>query len=194
MVTLELVLAALVAGLLLVATVTDARERIIPDWVNAAIALAAPVMWWERGAALWPDLAIQAAVVATAFLFVLLAFATGQMGGGDVKLIVALALFMPPWTFFMTFWGFALVGGIMTAALYVLHLRRRTDAPFENPYGIAIAIGGVMALADRYRLIDATPVLQALMLPAMVVCVAALAWRIVARIRAHRGDVHQTIS
>ena len=88
-VTLLLVALAL---LLVSAGIQDARTREIANWKNAAIALLAPLWWWANGLALWPDVAMQAGVAALVFAFFLGAFALGQMGGGDVKMIGALAL------------------------------------------------------------------------------------------------------
>ncbi len=193
MTIIELALVTLVVALLLVATVSDARHRIIPDWVSIAIALAAPLYWWVTSVPIWPGLAVQLAVVTGAFLIGYAAFAVGQMGGGDVKLMLALALFLPPWTAFIAFCCLTLVGGLMTAGLYVDHLWRRRETPFENPYGIAIAIGASLALADHYGWFAIGPLLNALMMPATIVCVAALAWRIVARLRA-KPTANPTIS
>src|SRR5919107_578966 len=91
---LTLLLGAL--GLLLVsAGIEDARSRNIANWKNAAIALLAPAWWWANGLALWPDVAIQIGVASIVFVFFVGAFAIGQMGGGDVKMLGALALWLP---------------------------------------------------------------------------------------------------
>ena len=56
----ELLLAAL-AVMLLAAAVWDLRTRTIPDPLNIAIALLAPVFWWSAGVELWPDVALRIA-------------------------------------------------------------------------------------------------------------------------------------
>ena len=38
---------------LLFAAVTDIQRRQIDNWLNAGIAIAAPVFWWSSGLALW---------------------------------------------------------------------------------------------------------------------------------------------
>src|SRR5690606_10057235 len=55
-------LLAALAIALLVAAFTDLRHRRIGNWLNGAIALAAPLFWWASGLALWPDLALQLGV------------------------------------------------------------------------------------------------------------------------------------
>jgi prepilin peptidase CpaA len=84
--------AGALALLLVSAGIQDARSREIANWKNAAIALLAPLWWWANGLALWPDVAIQLGVAALVFAFFVGAFAIGQMGGGDVKMIGALAV------------------------------------------------------------------------------------------------------
>ncbi len=44
---------------LLTAAFTDLKSRRIANWLNAAIALGAPLFWWASGMALWPDVAMQ---------------------------------------------------------------------------------------------------------------------------------------
>jgi prepilin peptidase CpaA len=113
---LTLLLSAL--GLLLVsAGIEDARSRNIANWKNAAIALLAPLWWWANGLALWPDVAIQLGVAAIVFGFFVGAFALGQMGGGDVKLLGALALWLPPQHLIWMLVLMSLVGGALTLVM-----------------------------------------------------------------------------
>ena len=42
---------------LLAAAFTDLKRRQIDNWLNAAIALAAPAFWWASGLDLWPGVA-----------------------------------------------------------------------------------------------------------------------------------------
>ncbi|MGN6499643.1 MAG: peptidase, partial [Tsuneonella sp.] len=53
---------------LLFAAFTDLRRRQIDNWLNAAIALSAPLYWWASGLTLWPGVAIQFAVAFAAFV------------------------------------------------------------------------------------------------------------------------------
>ena len=113
---LTLLLSAL--GLLLVsAGIEDARSRNIANWKNAAIALLAPLWWWANGLALWPDVAIQLGVAGLVFGFFVGAFALGQMGGGDVKLLGALALWLPAQPLIWMLVLMSLVGGALTLVM-----------------------------------------------------------------------------
>ena len=146
----EFLLAALVALLLIVAAVIDARTRIIPNWLNASIALLAVPYWWATHLGFWPDVAIQLGMALIAFAAFAGMFALGQMGGGDVKLIGALALFLKPLVFLKMLMIMAISGGVLTLIMLILHKRRGDDGPFENPYGIAIAFGGLVVISERY--------------------------------------------
>jgi prepilin peptidase CpaA len=174
MVSFEMVLAAILVGLLLVASATDARSRIIPDWVNISIAALAIPFWWATGLTLWPGLALQLAIAASVFVVLLGAFHLGQMGGGDVKLLTALALLMPPLDFLDAFIGTAMVGGILTSIQLVRHTLRANGQAFENPYGISISIGTLIALGGRYGLVAEARILSVLTPLAIACCVAAL--------------------
>jgi prepilin peptidase CpaA len=140
---------ALIAGLGY-ATWTDLRERIIPNPLNAAIALAAPLWWWACGMHLWPDLAIQLGIAGAVFLLFVGAFAIGAMGGGDVKLIGALGLWLLPFDFITMIIWMSIGGGVLTVVMMLRHKIRKIEGPLEVPYGVAIALAAIPLLAERY--------------------------------------------
>ena len=136
-------------GLLLVsAGIQDARTREIANWKNAAIALLAPLWWWANGLALWPDMAIQLGVAILVFAFFTGAFALGQMGGGDVKMIGALALWLPVQPLIWMIVIMSLLGGVLTLLLVVEKRLRRHGQVLEIPYGVAIAIAWLLVLRE----------------------------------------------
>jgi prepilin peptidase CpaA len=144
-----LVLLAALAVLLVSAGVEDARRREIANWKNAAIALLAPAWWWAAGWAAWPDMAVQLAVALGVFALFTGAFALGQMGGGDVKLIGALALWLPVPVLLWTLIVMSLAGGAITLLLVAERWwQRRREGPVEIPYGVAIALAGLLALRE----------------------------------------------
>ena len=137
------------ALLLVSAGIEDARNREIANWKNAAIALLAPAWWWANGLALWPDITVQIGVALIAFAFFAGAFALGQMGGGDVKLIGALALWLPVQPLLWMLILMSLIGGGVTLLLMAeKRIRRRGGPPLEIPYGVAIAIAGLLVLRE----------------------------------------------
>jgi prepilin peptidase CpaA len=136
-------------GLLLVsAGIEDARVREIANWKNATIALLAPLWWLAIGIAPWPGMVIQLGVALVVLALFCVAFHFGQMGGGDVKLIAALALWMPVPALIQLILIMSIVGGIITLLMVVDHrLSKRSGNP-EIPYGVAIAIAGLFALRE----------------------------------------------
>jgi prepilin peptidase CpaA len=99
---------------LAIAAFTDLQRRQIDNWLNGAIALSAPLYWYASGLALWPDMAWQLGTAVVIFGVLAAVFARGAMGGGDVKLLTALALWMPPLVFFSILFLASLVGGAMS--------------------------------------------------------------------------------
>lgn len=146
---MELLAGGLVAALVY-AIWTDARARVIPNPLNAGIALAAPLWWWASGIAPWPGVAAQLAVGGVALLIFMGAFAIGAMGGGDVKLIAALGLWLVPMDFMQMIIWMSLGGGLLTLAMLVWHRLRKAEGPLEIPYGIAIALATIPILTQRY--------------------------------------------
>jgi prepilin peptidase CpaA len=143
-------LSALLSLLLLWGAATDLRARIISNRLNLAIALLAPLWWWASGLSPWPGVALQLGTAAGVLVIFAGLFAAGLMGGGDVKLLGALALWMP-WPAMMTLlFIMALAGGAVTLVALVHHrLHRRAGQP-EVPYGVAIAIAGLWVVGERY--------------------------------------------
>ena len=141
-------LPALLALLLVSAGIEDARLRTIANWKNALIAVLAVPWWWANGLALWPDIALQAAIAAAVFAFFVGAFALGQMGGGDVKLIGALALWFPLQPLIWMLILMSLAGGAITLVMMIERWWHKKAAPLEVPYGVAIAIAALIAVRE----------------------------------------------
>jgi len=134
---------------LLVAAFTDIRRRQIDNWLNLGIVLAAPAFWWASGLTLWPGVALQLGVAFIAFVVLAALFALTMMGGGDVKLLTALALWIPPMLFVQLLIVMALVGGLLTIVVGAWHIMRRQRDRIAIPYGVAIAFGGLWVLGTH---------------------------------------------
>ena len=149
----ELFQYVLLAGLaiaLVYAAFTDLRRRQIDNWLNAAIALSAPLYWWASGISLWPDVAIQIGVGIAAFAVFAAIFALRMMGGGDVKLLTALALWVDPTNFLRLLIIMAIVGGVLTLVMGFWHITRRRKDKLAIPYGVAIACAGLWVIGSQY--------------------------------------------
>jgi prepilin peptidase CpaA len=139
---------ALLALLLIVGAVTDIRERTISNRLNIAIAVSAPLYWWATGIPLWPGVGIQIGMAFAIFAVFAGLFALGLMGGGDVKLLGALALWLPWQEMGKLLVIMALVGGVITLTTLLYHRMRRREGQPEVPYGVAIALAGLWVLGE----------------------------------------------
>jgi prepilin peptidase CpaA len=147
---LSTILDAILVTLLLISCVTDWRERIIPHWLNITIALLAPISWWNHGFHLWPDVAWQLGLSISVTAFFLIFQAIGMMGGGDVKLLGALALWLN-WKVMLTLlFLMSLAGGVLTIAMLIYHRARKREGNPEVPYGIAIAFAALIVICEHY--------------------------------------------
>ena len=134
---------------LVFAAATDLQRRQIDNWLNIAIALAAPAFWWASGLSLWPDVAIQLGIAVLAFAFFAALFALKLMGGGDVKLLTVLALWIEPTAFLQLLIIMALAGGALTIVMGIIHILRRQKDRIAIPYGVAIAFGALWVLFPK---------------------------------------------
>lgn len=143
-------LLAALAIALLFAAFTDLKSRRIANWLNAAIALGAPLFWWASDLSLWPDVALQFGVALATFAVLSVLFAIRAMGGGDVKLLTALALWIQPVPFVKLLVMMALVGGVLTLIFGAWHVMRRQRDRVAIPYGVAIALAGLWTIGTFY--------------------------------------------
>lgn len=136
-------------ALLAAAAVTDIRARIISNRLNLIIALLAPLYWLACGIPAWPDMVIQVALGIGVFSIFALLFALGMMGGGDVKLLGAVALWFPWQALVPMILIMAVVGGVVTLVTVVHHrVTRRLGQP-EIPYGVAISFAALWLVSER---------------------------------------------
>lgn len=157
--TITICIGALLAALLLRAAWGDWRARDIPNWLTGAIALLALSWWWATGVDLWPDAAFRIGGAVILFGLCAIAFALRMMGGGDVKMLAALALWFAPPALLRLIFVMSLVGCVLTLGFYIAYRRQiyrakavggdpATVLPPEVPYGIAIAAAGLWELAN----------------------------------------------
>jgi prepilin peptidase CpaA len=143
---LSILLVAL-ALILVSAGIEDIRTRTIANWKNAAIALLAPAWWWAN-AMTWSAVGWQVGIALGVLAFFAGAFALGQMGGGDVKLIAALALWLPLQPLIWMLLVMAVAGGALTLTMVAAKHLRRSAKPIEIPYGVAIVFAAFLTLGE----------------------------------------------
>jgi len=143
-------------ALLLLATAawSDIASRRIPNWISGAL-----VAVYALGALLAPA-ATEAlgslAVAGVVFGVASALFAWGKLGGGDVKLLTAVALFAGAGRIAELLLMIALAGGALALALLLPRRFPVLPAPIQGrlvqaelPYGVAIAAGAAWILAPQ---------------------------------------------
>ena len=145
-------LAAILFLLLLVAALQDIWRLEISNWICAAVAVCAFLAVAIGGPiiGLWENLLLFAAVLGLGTLL----FARGWMGGGDVKLLAAAALWFDLDQGWKMLVAVAILGGLETLIVMLLRLlpwpsgiRHRVAALRRDegiPYGVAIAAGVIL--------------------------------------------------
>ncbi|WP_340265520.1 A24 family peptidase [Sphingobium mellinum] len=146
----KLALLGVLGLLLVIVCVTDLRSRTISNRLNLIVAALAPLWWMANGLDLWPGMAFQLIVALVVFLAFAGLFAIGCMGGGDVKLLGALALWFPWAAVLSMVMLMAVIGGLVTIVTVVHHrMTRRLGQP-QIPYGIAISVAALWLIGERY--------------------------------------------
>jgi len=126
-------LAVLAIGLLF-AAYTDLQRRQIDNWLTGAIALCAPLFWFAIGLSV-TEIGYQIALALTVFIATAVLFALRQMGGGDVKLLAALALWIAPFAFMKLLIMMGLVGGAASIAGAAFNIQRRDGERLRDAIG-----------------------------------------------------------
>ena len=143
---------ALVGGLaiaLIYSIYTDVRYRLIFNRVTSLIALAAPAYWAATGGFNLPEIGLHLLTATIVFIFFLIAFRFGAMGGGDVKLFAALALWWH-WIDVVRMVLYAsILGALVTIVFVMIHKAKQQDGKARIPYGVAIALAGLWIAGER---------------------------------------------
>ncbi len=136
------------AILLIAAIVSDVRSYTISNRLTASVALLAIPYWWATALPLWPGIAIQIGLALVVLAFFTVMFAMGFMGGGDVKLLAALALWLPPVSLLQMLVIMSLLGALVTIAAVIRHrMEVRLGRP-EIPYGVAICLAALWVIGE----------------------------------------------
>ncbi len=147
MINLASCLLLILAVLLVVAATGDVRTRIIPNRLNAAIALLAIPFWFATGLS-GHAMLIQIGLALAVLAIFAACFVVGMMGGGDVKLLTALALWMPFDKMAILLVWMALAGGVLTLAMLIFHRLRKNTEKIEIPYGVAISAAALLVVTN----------------------------------------------
>jgi len=150
--------------LLLISAWRDIATRTIPNFAALCILVLGLAARMPAGKL---ALLLSAGTAALLFVLLLIPYSCRAIGGGDIKIITAVAVGLPPIDTYRFIVATALAGGLLGVAYLLLYRRRhkargstRTSAISRVmaveawrisrrgplPYGVAIAIGGAFVL------------------------------------------------
>jgi prepilin peptidase CpaA len=155
----------------LVAAIIDVLTHKIPNWVTFPSAMLGMLI--NCYLAGLQGLVFSILGLATGFLLLFVVYLLGGMGAGDVKLLCAVGALLGPKLVFCTFIWMALAGGTLALALIIYkkafsqtlsnlktlllgwilrapnedaNLTIRNQSLIKLPYGVAIALGAILAV------------------------------------------------
>lgn len=145
----------------------DVSSYTIPNWLNGALVILffpiALIAGLDMNA-----LGLHAAVGAGLLILGIALFAGRVIGGGDAKLLAAAGMWLGPTALLPFLFVTALAGGVLTIGIIFFRrlplpaglmridaVSRLHDAGGGIPYGVALAVAGLMAFPD-------SPLFQAL--------------------------------
>jgi prepilin peptidase CpaA len=156
--------AVVTLGLLMIAAWWDVATRTIPDTIGLLLVATGAITRILNG----PEaLAFSAGTALLLFVLLLVAYSRGFIGGGDVKIMTALAVGLSPFDCYRFVIATAIAGGFLGICYLLLSrrpagMRERKRASLLGrvvaiefwrirrhrslPYGVAIAAGGAFVL------------------------------------------------
>jgi prepilin peptidase CpaA len=153
---------ALLPIMMMLAGIGDVLTYKIPNWLNGLIALLFFPVALGFGMP-WEMIGIHIATGAGLLVLGFTLFAFGVFGGGDAKLMAAAGLWFgwPAASAFLVYTAFA--GGVLAIAVAVIaslhleldirgksRLRAIIDSKPNVPYGLAFAVGAILAFRDTW--------------------------------------------
>lgn len=151
-----------------IAAISDLLTMTIPNRVSLALAISFLVLAPVFGLS-FAEIGMHFVGAGAVFFACFALFALNVMGGGDAKLLAAATLWFGFDTSLLEFLVYvAFIGGVLTVLIVLLRSQSNIilamGLPLPNslviakkiPYGVAIAIGGVLAFPSSPLLIAAT--------------------------------------
>jgi prepilin peptidase CpaA len=139
-------LALCALALFVAAAATDIRARRIPNRLTFALALVGLARISVAPGAAVLSRGVDLGAAAAVLLLGAAGFQLRLLGGGDVKLLAAGALWIGAASLLPYLMTTVLAGGILALGFFAWHLavRRGGAAAPSLPYGVAIAAGGIL--------------------------------------------------
>jgi prepilin peptidase CpaA len=136
---LEIAFAAAMLG----SAAADLAWRRLPNWLNAAIAIAYFPWAWAVGEG-WPFIAVAVVVGAVVLAIGFGLFAINVIGGGDAKFAAAVTIWIGfSYDLLRFFLIMSLAGGVLAILALTWQAVSRRPLRRPLPYGVAIAVAGL---------------------------------------------------
>ncbi len=118
---------AIGSAILAAAALHDVAARTIPNWTSLALAAIGMALRWADG-----QLLFALALAAIVFCAAVFCWQRGWLGGGDVKLLAAAAIFVPPASVGHMLCDTVLAGGLV-ALIYLISRTLMRGAALASP-------------------------------------------------------------
>lgn len=148
---------AALIGVVMIAAWTDIRLRRIPNWlcaINLPLGLAYAGLAYGGDGGGWSGVGLASLHALTALLVTMGLFALGVIGAGDAKFYTSMAAWLPLDQGLRLLLGVSLAGLLLVIVFLATRKQRRAqralgaDSAFDKlPYGVAIGLGGLAAVA-----------------------------------------------
>jgi len=151
------------------AAYSDLTSFTLSNRLCLSVALLYPVflfaLYLDGHGLVWPDILLSLAIAAVIFILLATLFAFNVMGGGDVKLIPAVALWAGPGHMLGYLFIMALLGGVIAAMILarnrikaskylksseIINLSMAQQEESAVPYGAGIAGGGLYVAYELF--------------------------------------------
>ncbi len=139
---------AILAGLLVYTIVSDLKSRRIPNWLNIAIAGLAVIYWAAQDVPFWATMGEQLLLAGGVTLFFGIFWWRGLLGGGDLKMHMALALWLPLRPLIDMLFVMSVFGVVLTLVVWAEHKWRNREGRIRAPYGVAISLAAFLILGE----------------------------------------------
>ena len=142
---------AVLAAIAVTACYYDVAQRRLPNWLCAITLVAGLAVTGLAGD--WVQMGMALAHAVLALVIGMALFAVGAIGGGDAKFYAAMAAWFPLGLGVVLLFSVSLCGLALLVVWLGWRLSRRAaprnkdDVFAKLPYGVAIAIGGLIAFA-----------------------------------------------
>ncbi len=147
-------------SLMVIIAAYDLATMTIPNWVSVALAMGFLLLAPLAGMDIF-EIAIHGAVAMGILVITFTLFALGYIGGGDAKVMAASALWIGWGDLLPYLVTVSLLGGLLTLGILLFRqiplpkvlitqpwISRLHDSNTGIPYGIAIALGGLVVFTD----------------------------------------------